>query len=117
LAAYGEDSSDAPRARTSGESDGSPSLSDNDKIRFLDLIATDESAINGLSFAAGEYQERILVAGLSGEMSMHEIGQRSSTLDGLLAAARVNADLVGGSQRYESAQAAYEEHIDRKSVV
>lgn len=110
-ASYLDDFSEPSGSRTTVESDGSLSLSDHDKIRFLDLIATDESAINGLSFAAGEYQERILVAGLSGEMSMHEIGQRSSTLDGLLAAARVNADLVGGSQRYESAQAAYEEHM------
>lgn len=108
---YLDDFSEPSGPETLVESDGSLSLSDHDKIRFLDLIATDDQAINGLSFASGEYQQRLLTAGLDGETSMIEVGQRSSRLDGLLAAARVNADVVGGSQRYDSELAAYEEHM------
>jgi hypothetical protein len=86
-------------------------MTNHDMIRFLDLVATDGQAINGLSYAAGEYQERLLAAGLTNDVPMIEVGARASQLDGLLAAARVNADLVGGSQRYENELAAYEEHM------
>jgi hypothetical protein len=93
------------------EADGSMSISDHDKIRFLDLIATDTRAIDGLSYAAGQYEHRLLIAGLNGDTEMTEVGQRSERLDGLLAAARVNATTVGNSQDFEDAQAAYERHM------
>lgn len=100
-----------PSAGTIVEGDGSLSLSDHDKVRFLDLIATDDAAINGLSRAAGVYEQRMLTAALREELAMTEVGQRSSRLDGLLAAARWNADMVGESQRYADQAAAYEEHM------
>jgi hypothetical protein len=110
-AAYLDDFSEPSGPETLVEGDGSLSLSDHDKVRFLDLVATDDQAINGLSYAAGQYEQRLLGAGLEGEAPMTEVGQRSSRLDGLLAAARVNADLAGRSQEFADAQAAYEEHM------
>jgi hypothetical protein len=110
-AAYLSDFSEPSGPTTGVENDGSLTLSDHDKIRFLDLIATDEQAINGLSYASGQYQQRLLELGLTDDVPMTEVAQRSSRLDGLLAAARVNAAMVGESQEYADAQAAYEEHM------
>ncbi|QSB15597.1 hypothetical protein JQS43_04395 [Natronosporangium hydrolyticum] len=110
-ASYLGDFSEPSGPATRVEGNGSLSLSDHDKIRFLDLVATDEQAINALSFAAGEYQQRLLEAGLAGETSMLEVGQRHSHLDALLAASRIHAGLVQGSHQHELAMAAYEEHM------
>lgn len=110
-ASYLTDFSEPSGAVTTVEGDGSLSLSDHDKIRFLDLVATDDRAVNGLSYAAGQYEQRLLTAGLDNAVPMTEVGQRSERLDGLLAAARVNATTVGSSQELADANAAYAEHM------
>jgi hypothetical protein len=96
---------------------GALSINDLDKSRFLDLVATNDDAINRVSVAAGAFKEATLQQALAQAWAtgdwgaVQDVAAEAGNLDGLLAAARVNAYTVTSTQDFQDANAAWAEHM------